>query len=60
MLTRPYTPEYSVFARSSTCAAPSATMDVVKGDVYELSEAEMEFIQAPPNWADSLLCTCSS
>jgi len=58
MLTRPYTSEYSVFARSSTCAMPSTSGET--SAAYELSEAEMEFIQAPPGWADSLLCTCSS
>jgi uncharacterized protein YdiU (UPF0061 family) len=56
MLSQPFKPEYSVFHRNMQCNIPSLSASL--NDVF--SEAEAEFIRVPPDWADGLLCTCSS
>lgn len=52
MLTNPYDKKYSTF-RNANCG---------KADDSEntLTSGELKYLQIPPEWADSLICTCSS
>lgn len=66
MLEQPYTPEYSTFQNEGSllCSigakgvGEGGTCDNVDGD--GLTELQRKYVGPSPEWADSLICTCSS
>uniref|UniRef100_A0A7S3GPP3 Selenoprotein O n=1 Tax=Spumella elongata TaxID=89044 RepID=A0A7S3GPP3_9STRA len=60
MLEQPYTPEYSTFLHEqSTLSCRIGTQNDSCGD-DGLAELQRKYMGPSPEWADSLICTCSS
>ena len=56
MLKRPFEPKLSRFDPSNGAQSATAGIDT---DVFPSDEMK-RFVGPPPNWASSLICTCSS
>jgi serine/tyrosine/threonine adenylyltransferase len=67
LLESPFNPRHSSFKQNPSNSTTSCSVAVQKEDESEskadagdVSEVEKTFLRLPPEWADSLLCTCSS
>ena len=63
MLQRPYAPEFSTFLNESACSVldkDSAASKEALSSGSGGSELQRRYTSVSPDWADSLICTCSS
>jgi uncharacterized protein YdiU (UPF0061 family) len=55
MLQEPFNQSYSTFKGSDAASDPSA-----ENGAGGLTPLQMKYAGMPPDWADSIICTCSS
>jgi uncharacterized protein YdiU (UPF0061 family) len=64
MLQEPFNPQFSTFLSepAQTCSIAAAAKAARTGDGMEdrASELRRKYASMPPDWADSIICTCSS
>lgn len=61
MLQTPFNPNFSTFRNGSGARSVSNTPDDSSGDAsWPCTDIQKKYVGTPPEWAESLICTCSS